>query len=471
MTHPLPEAFLSKQQALLGAEYPNFISTYESPASRGLRINTLKVENEHVIANMPFTLRPIPWIKEGYYYSAADRPGKHPYHAAGLYYIQEPSAMAVVEVLAPQPHERILDLAAAPGGKATQVAVKMQNTGVLIANEIHPVRAKALSENIERLGITNTIVTNESVKRLAAQWPGYFDRIVLDAPCSGEGMFRKDEDARAEWSLQAVQQCSQRQMELLDDAAVLLKPGGRLVYSTCTFAPEENEHVIEQFLQRHPDWTLIPIEHLHGWQPGRPVWSESKNPHLVNTARLWPHHVNGEGHFIALLEKGVAETPIHIPNRKEKRSKHKASKADAAHNEAIAYFQQFYKATIRDWEVDSEHLMLFGTHLYLLPSTAPSIEQIKVLRAGLHLGEVKKNRFEPSHSLALALKAKQTKHAIDLQAGQSEIAAYLRGETITANTAHNGWCLVLVDGYPLGWGKASQGIVKNHYPKGLRRQS
>ncbi len=473
MKHPLPEPFLSKQQALLGAEYPNFIRTYEFPASRGLRVNTLKVETKRFIHEVPFTLCPIPWIEEGFYYSHEDRPGKHPYHAAGVYYIQEPSAMAVVEVLQPQPHERVLDLAAAPGGKATQIAVRMHNTGLLVANEVHPTRTKALSENIERLGITNTIVTNESVSRLADRWPNSFDRIVLDAPCSGEGMFRKDDDARVEWSMDAVQHCSVRQIELLNLAAVLLKPGGRLVYSTCTFAPEENEQVIEQFLHNHPDWNLLPISHSYGWQPGRPEWSTVKSPYLANTARLWPHHVEGEGHFLALLEKGTKDknVDIDVPQRNAIVTRAKHNKNDEVLTEAIGYLKQFLKDAIEHWEPAWDRLTLFGTHLYQLPYSAPSLDQVKVFRAGLHLGELKKNRFEPSHALALALATNHAKHAIDLRSDQAEVVAYLRGESIPIDSEVHGWCIVRVDGYALGWGKASQGTLKNHYPKGLRIKS
>lgn len=469
MTIALPELYLEKQKQLLGAEYSNFINSYEQPASKGLRINTLKRDVAKFLQDAPFTLKPVPWCSTGYYYGSDERPGKHPAHAAGLYYIQEPSAMSVASILDPQPGETILDMAAAPGGKATQIAVMMENQGLLVANEIHPTRAKALSENVERMGITNTIVTNEEADRLAHRFPSYFDRILLDAPCSGEGMFRKDENARLEWSPQSVQVCSARQSDLLEHAAILLKPGGRLVYSTCTFSPEENEQVIEQFLLRHPDWSLLPISKEHGLSSGNPNWGLENHPELAKTARLWPHLLTGEGHFIALLEKGGDHRLVSHDNRS------KMKKRDTKLAEAIHLFKIFADDTLNescnhtlsDWE----RLILFGAHLYLLPKNAPSLDQLRVVRAGLHLGEVKKNRFEPSHSLALALEANDFNQTLSLAANDAQLTAFLQGEALSVNANISGWIGVLVDRYPIGWGKASNGILKNHYPKGLRLKS
>lgn len=466
MKQALPESFLHKIRALLGEDYSNFINTYDKPASRGLRINSLKVNPREWASNPPFAIRPIPWIKEGFYYDPAARPGKHPYHAAGLYYIQEPSAMAVVEALHPQAGERVLDVAAAPGGKATQIAVHMRHQGLLIANEVHSMRAKILSENIERLGITNAIVTNEEVSRLAERFPQYFDRILLDAPCSGEGMFRKDEDARVEWSPAAVHACSIRQDQLLELASQMLKPGGKLVYSTCTFSPEENEHVIEKFLQKHPDWHLLPVPNYAGYQNGNEGWSLSNDRELAKTVRLWPHHIEGEGHFIALLQKEEQES--HTTSVRAS-SKTKTAKKDTALREAIRYWTAFANEYLTlAWNVPHDRYVLFGTQLYLLPDSAPSLDSLKVLRAGLHLGEWKKGRFEPSHALALALTESDFIYTTRYTAGHVDIDAYLRGDTISVDTDLRGWTVVLIDGHPLGWGKAIQGTLKNHYPKGLR---
>lgn len=460
---PLPETFLYKQQKLLGSEYPNFIKSYDEPATKGLRVNTLKIAVEDFIQLSPFSLQPVPWAKEGFYYSETDRPGKHPYHAAGLYYIQEPSAMAVVEILDPKPYEKVLDIAAAPGGKATQIATKMHNKGLLIANEVHPIRAKALSENVERLGITNTIVTNEEVHNLSKRFPSYFDRILLDAPCSGEGMFRKDEDSREQWSLESVEQCSIRQKQLLELAASMLKPGGKLVYSTCTFSPEENEQVIDAFLQNHSDFRLVPIPHEHGFQPGNPLWSHSQDPRLTGTARLWPHHLKGEGHFIATLEKIAGEPSLQT---KKNAASQRGTKPL---QEALHWFHTFSKETFtQPIEFPKERYALFGTQLYLLPENAPDLTQLKVLRAGLHLGEWKKNRFEPSHSLALTLTANEVKSSISYPADHPDLYRYLRGEAIESKETLSGWTLLLVDQYPLAWTKAVSGVLKNHYPKGLR---
>ncbi len=465
MSYPLPTAYVEKQTQLLGAEYHNFISSYDQPASKGLRINTLKLTKDEFISSTPFTITSIPWCKEGFYYGADERPGKHPAHAAGLYYIQEPSAMSVVGILDPQPGERVLDIAAAPGGKATQIAIMMKNQGLLIANEIHSARAKALSENVERLGITNTIVTNEEVHKLAGRFPAYFDRILLDAPCSGEGMFRKDESARLEWSPDSVKLCSIRQSELIEHAAKLLKPGGRLVYSTCTFSPEENEQVIEQFLLNHPSWRLLPILMHDGFNTGRSEWSITHNPELKKTVRLWPHHLNGEGHYIAFLEKGEE-----LNEFTSSPSKTKAKKIDALLKEAQAYFKSFVEESLTcPWyEFVVDRFVLFGTHLYQLPEQSPSLEQLRVVRAGWHLGELKKNRFEPSHALALALTANDFKQTLSFTPTQTELAAYLRGESIAVNPTLSGWVGVFMEQFPIGWGKASQGVLKNHYPKGLR---
>lgn len=446
----LPHEFVEKMNALLQEEAPRFFAAYEEEKANGLRFNPLKIERDTFLSLVPFTLSPVPFCPTGFYYEADEQPGKHPYHAAGLYYIQEPSAMFVAETLQPKPGEKVLDLCAAPGGKTTQLAAMMDNTGFLLANEIHPKRVKALSENIERLGITNALVTNETPEKLAERFAGYFDKILVDAPCSGEGMFRKDEEAILYWSEEHVRQCAVKQRNILDCAYRMLKEGGSLVYSTCTFSPEENEQTIEALLQKYEDLELVTIEKSEGIQSGRPEWTKTTLTAIEKTARLWPHRLLGEGHFVAKLQKiGSA------PKWKGKNATSNVTK------QALREYRAFEKETLT---IEIEKTMVaFEQHLFALPDDCPSFDGLKVVRAGLHLGEQKKQRFEPNHALALALKKEDVVHSIEL----ADYTKYLRGETIETG-GDRGWVIVTIDGYPLGWGKEVKGTLKNFYPKGLR---
>lgn len=473
MNIPLPSPFLSRMEELLGNEYLDFIKIYDQPAVRGLRVNTLKIPIEQFQVISPFSLTPIPWSKEGFYYKEDERPGKHPYHEAGLYYMQEPSAMAVVSLLDPKPGEWVLDLAAAPGGKATQAAIRMKNEGLLVANEIHPTRAKILLENMERLGIVNAIVTNHAPAELAERWPELFDKVILDAPCSGEGMFRKDEGSRKEWSVDAIFLCAARQKELLEAASRLVKPGGLLIYSTCTFNRMENEDVIETFLAKHPAWRLHPLPIIEGFRPAipkkeegdSPASIEAKQPVQEGIVRLWPHHLVGEGHFIALLEKGEEECrPIKPVGKNKRRSR--------IPSELSTLFSAFERETIDGTKAPflEGTFHAFGDYLSLLPTASLSLEGIRTLRAGLLLGQGKKNRFEPAHALSMALPGEAFKQRLLFSPDDPDLMRYLRGEVLTPPaTGKDGWVSIQVDGYPLGWGKKTGGTIKNHYPKGLRR--
>lgn len=445
----LPVEFLRRMQENLGEEYPAFLESYQKERVQGLRINTAKVSCEEFLKLSPFTLSPVGWCETGYYYEAEERPGKHPYHEAGLYYIQEPSAMAVAELLMPEPGERILDLCAAPGGKTSHIAAKLQGTGFLLSNEIHSQRAKILSQNVERMGLRNVVVTNEASERLADRFPGFFDRIVVDAPCSGEGMFRKDENARAEWSPENVALCAGRQRKILEDADKMLRPGGCMVYSTCTFAHEENEDVIEAFLREHEEYMMLEREVPESFVKCR----------LPGAYRLFPHRLKGEGHFMAVLQKGSAGIGRNLPEIRPLRDK-----------KVLADYEEFKKKL--GLAIEGENYHLFGEQLYLVPQGMTDIKGLKVERPGLHLGSFKKRRFEPSHGLALSLQASQVSNSISFPADSAEIRAYLHGESIYLEKYQaelsGGWCLVLVDGFSVGWGKVSNGILKNHYPKGLR---
>lgn len=447
----LPEQFITKMNALLQDEAERFFATYNEEKVHGLRVNTLKVSPSTFLNISPWELEPIPFCSTGFYYRDA-QPGKHPYHAAGLYYIQEPSAMFVAEVLAPSSGERVLDLCAAPGGKTTQLAAMMNNEGFLLANEIHPKRVKALSENIERLGITNAVVTNETPEKLSETFEGFFDKILVDAPCSGEGMFRKDEEAIQFWSLDHVQKCAQTQKHILSCAYKMLNEGGTLVYSTCTFSPEENEQIIDWFLATYNDMELVPVEKEHGIQPGVVRWTNTYNEQIAHTARLWPHHLQGEGHFVAKMRK----------RGEAKRWNGKVATSNVS------------KAMRRDYETFINHIIqttidgtlyAFGTHIFALPYLCPRLDGLKVVRPGLHIGEWKKNRFEPNHALAMALTKQQVQAHLPLTFEES--IRYMKGETLQTN-GDRGWILITIDGYPLGWGKEVKGVVKNFYPKGLR---
>jgi NOL1/NOP2/sun family putative RNA methylase len=456
----LPEGFEHRMREMLGEEAEKLFASYAEPRSQGLRANPLKIAPERLAGMAPFRLERVPWCRTGYYYGEEDAPGKHPYHAAGLYYIQEPSAMYAAEALDAQPGERVLDLCAAPGGKTTHIGGAMGGRGLLVANEFEPKRAKALSENVERLGLTNAVVFNETPERLANAFHGYFDRVLVDAPCSGEGMFRKDPVAVEHWSFAHVAACARLQAGILDAAYAMLREGGILVYSTCTFSPEENERTIAAFLDRHPDLSVLPLPLEHGVAAGRPEWAEPADAargELTATARLWPHRLRGEGHYVAKLRKGGAAAPW----------RGKLASAARAPRQQTALYREFERKALRV-TLDGAFL-LQGSHLFLLPEDAPDTSGLRTVRAGLHLGECKKDRFEPNHALALALPANAFANRIELNSGSDDATAraYLHGETFPSG-GDGGWSAVTYDGYPLGWGKESKGTVKNFYPKGLR---
>ncbi len=489
--YPLPEAFLKKMHFLLKDEYEAFLASYSAPSCRALRLNPLKGDLNAMLSlcAAKFQLTPVPWAKEGFYYEENTHPGRHPYHDAGLYYIQEPSAMAPASLLFPCPGDYVLDLCAAPGGKSTQIAARLKGQGFLLSNEIHPARAKILSQNIERMGIANAAVTCEDSESLARHFPEFFDKIMVDAPCSGEGMFRRDENARGEWSLKAPALCQSRQQEILDQGAKMLKPGGQMVYSTCTFSPEENEESIALFLESHPDFFLLEGGLEDGFQDfsrGNPAWiSEEKTGDEAGKAyRAWPHRIKGEGHFFALLKKegaGEGKENIRDPKgniggkqRKTPWEKGKDPGKKKAFEEFLAETLEGFgkKEAPLPWEAMPGRYLLFGEQLYYVHQAFCPEGGMKILRPGLHLGTFKPNRFEPSHALALFLKPDQVKRADDFPGGSREIAGYLRGESLPAAGAEGkGWGLITVDGFSLGWAKQVGGILKNHYPKGLRRLS
>lgn len=459
----LPIEFEKKMKAFLGNEWDDFLYSYDNNRFQALRFNTLKVQSPEERMRILKTLKissdkRVSWANAAYYFDENVRPGKHPYHEMGLYYIQEPSAMSAAALLAPKPGMRVLDLCAAPGGKSTQLATYLGDSGLLVSNEINTQRSRILSQNIERMGIKNAIVTNEDSFVLASHFPGFFNAIQVDAPCSGEGMFRKLPEAIEQWSMENVAICAERQKEILDNAAVMLKPGGTIVYSTCTFSKEENEDVIEYFLERYPDFTLEEME------------------------RFWPHKVDGEGHFVAkLVRRGCVDTDLKADRKTQKNKNSKNRKNEtkpALTKENMKLLSEFLDETISEdmaaW-IKNSRLVMFGEQLYRLPDMEVDIKGLKVQRAGLHIGEFKKQRFEPSHSLALALKLNDAKNVVKLTCDNPQTIGFFNGQSVMlsdeqAAECKKGWALVCVDGYPAGWGKVNGAQVKNHYPKGLRNK-
>ena len=430
----LPVQFIENMKKQLPeTEWEAFFAIYGKAPYKGVRLNPLKGGMSALKPLLPFLGESVAWEENGFY-TTEEKVGHSPFHAAGLFYSQEPSAMCAAPLLEVEEGERVLDLCSAPGGKGTQLACKMNGKGIAVLNEPVSSRAKILSQNVERMGIKNAVVISELPENLSTKFAGYFDKILVDAPCSGEGMFRKNaEEALGEWSEENVALCAERQARILDEATKMLRDGGRLVYSTCTFATAEDEGQVCDYLQKHPEMRLLKQE------------------------KLYPHKVQGEGHFAALFEK-VGKT----------------GDWDSRIKECKLWCTRDAEKAYRDFEKKFFHTK-FATRLYEangilydLPEGVFDWKGVQVLRVGVRLGEVINGRFEPSHSLALCVKKEECKNAVDLTEGDVRLEKYLRGDTIEDDGVENGWCLVCVGGYPLGLGKAVNGTVKNHYPKGLR---
>lgn len=463
----LPAEFTARMRRLLGEEYERLETALCAPlTTRGLRVNTLKCTAAFLEQQLPFAVFPVPFAPEGRVAGAEFRAGSDPFHHAGAYYMQEPSAMSAVTVLAPAPGERILDLCAAPGGKTTQIAAALGGTGLLWANEYVPARARVLAQNVERCGVANCVISCGDTARVANALPRWFDAVLADVPCSGEGMFRKEPAALAEWSEQAVLRCAERSAEILDNAAACVRPGGRLVLSTCTFAPEENEIAVLRFLERHPDFYLEPA----GVSFGCPGFSAARlgaflppEQQAVAAAadtslcrRIFPWH-GGEGHFVALLRRIGCDTPAasaFVPPRSS--------------NQAVS----LAKALYADCFVNEPHgtFAVFGDTVRLLPPLFPAVSGVSVLAAGVAVAQLcggRTLRAEPCHAVFQAAKAQDCRRLLSLSPGDARVPAFLRGEEIAADTP-GGYTAVAVGGVVTGFGKVSHGRLKNHYPKGLR---
>jgi NOL1/NOP2/sun family putative RNA methylase len=513
----LPVEFVEKMKDLLGEELPAFLDSYEQPRAYGLRVNTLKVTVEQFVRQAPFALSAVPWAPAGFYYEEGERPGKHPYYHTGLYYIQEPSAMAPVELLDVKPGERVLDLCAAPGGKSTQIAAKLQGSGILVVNDNHSDRVKALVKNLELFGVRNAVVLNEKPERMLAPFADYFDKILIDAPCSGEGMFRKEEDMMDAWQRHSVTTCSLMQRELLGQAAQMLAPGGTMVYSTCTFSPEENEAQIAAFLDQHGDFEVVPVrgEGFADFTGGRPDWlrapwcepgaySTRAASATAGTARLWPHRLRGEGHFAAVLRRSGTVAAAR-PSKAEAAGFADAASSEAARTVAIGRkrrssgalrgaaraekpsagvslepLQAFGRELLRSGRVPEAagRLVCFGEHAYAVPEGLPELSGVKIVRPGWYLGALHRGRFEPSHAMAMGLLMEDAKRVIHMASDDGRAIRYLKGETLEVpehevirdgnEPTAKGYCLICIDGCSVGWGKWNEGMLKNEYPPGWR---
>ncbi|MCH1984425.1 RsmB/NOP family class I SAM-dependent RNA methyltransferase [Ruminococcus sp. OA3] len=444
---------------MLGGEYQEFIKSYDEPRQFGLRVNTLKISPREFEAIAPFSITPVPWVPNGYFYREEDMPSRHPYYFAGLYYLQEPSAMTPASRLPVEKGDRVLDLCAAPGGKATELGALVGREGLLVANEINASRAKALLKNIEMMGIENAFITNEKPGNLSRCFEAYFDKILVDAPCSGEGMFRKEPEVAAVWDESRPAYFAKLQRDILDNAVKMLKPGGMLLYSTCTFSSEENEGSISRLLADHKDMNLIEIEPYEGFSKGNPVWGDG-NVQLEKCVRIWPHKMRGEGHFMALLKKdGILQknSDYKIPG-----SYQPFSGMEKSQRQLLETFCQNVKTERFTAGIDVR-----GEKVYKVPEFGREVKGLRFLRNGLYLGDLKKNRFEPQQPFAMALRRKEFESVLTLSVEDERVERYLKGETIFVEAGEceqkNGWKLVCVESFSLGWGKLVNGVLKNKY--------
>jgi NOL1/NOP2/sun family putative RNA methylase len=470
----LPSGFLSAMEALLGDEYKSFVDSYDEEYMRGLRCNTLKISPKDFENKVSYVTDKVPWTHNGFYSSEDDQPAKHPYYYAGLYYIQEPSAMLPASLLPVRPGDKVLDLCAAPGGKTTELGSKLKGRGLLMCNDISASRAKALLKNVELFGIKNAVVTSEDPKQLAGRFEGYFDKILVDAPCSGEGMFRKVHSITKNWMQYGSGYYADIQREILPAAVKMLKPGGYMIFSTCTFSVKEDEESLRFISESFPEMELVPAvdfsdERFAGFKRGGLGFDEA--------IRIYPHRCKGEGHFTALLRKKDTEDDAEDRNRSfptAEDNENFAADDETAVNRYDASVRKKYKALNEEtfaffeslgMKIELNRLRVKDDRVFLLPEDMPEVNGLRVLRTGLFLGEIKQGRFEPSQALALALKMKEYKNVLNLKIDDPRVVRYLKCESIDVeeDEAQNGLCLVCTDGYPLGWAKIDRGRLKNKY--------
>ncbi|MBQ3265510.1 MAG: RsmF rRNA methyltransferase first C-terminal domain-containing protein [Ruminococcus sp.] len=435
--------YFARMKTVLGEDYDRFLETVDKPAYKAIRVNTLKMQPEELLPLLSFAGGQVPFAETGYYVDV-DKLGKHPLHHAGAFYVQEPSAMSAVTALRVRPGDKVLDLCAAPGGKSTQIAAELSGTGLLWANEIVRPRAHILLSNIERMGVKNAVVSNMAPETLCTRLEGFFDKVLVDAPCSGEGMFRKDKEAIYEWSVEHSLSCAERQKAIMDCAAKAVRPEGEMVYSTCTFSPDENEGVVRHFLKEHPEFELIDT----GCRFGTPT--------LDYAIRIYPFH-GGEGHFVAKFRK-----------KKGRAYKGDMFRYTEPTREERLEIERFIADILRN--VGFRHYHVIDERILNLPDTEllPGMEGMNILRAGVKLGDFKKNRIEPHHNLATSLTPYEFKRRLIMDCEDTICARYISGEELEIDHWINGWGAATVNGITLGLGKAVDGHLKNKYPKGLR---
>lgn len=454
----LSEEYLNRMRDLLGEEeFSAYLKSFDEERLYGLRVNTAKVTPEAFPELVSWDLKPVPWIPNGFYYEGTERPAKDPYYYAGLYYLQEPSAMTPAMLLPVEPGDRVLDLCGAPGGKSTELGVKLAGKGVLISNDISNSRAKALLKNLELWGISNICVTSETPDKLADVFGPWFDKILIDAPCSGEGMFRKDDDMVKSYEERGPEYYSEIQKEITDQAVRMLAPGGLLLYSTCTFSRCEDEEIICHILENHQEMELIRLPLFEGASGGIG---------LDGCIRLFPHKIKGEGHFISLLRKngGGAERTA-AGSRERSGTEPQGKKAPALPTELTDFL------ALMNREFDDSRIMIKNDSVYYLPENFAPAKEFRYLRTGLLLGELKNKRFEPGQALAMTLHAEEFRQSISWKKEDDRVIRYLKGETISLTPEEGpvkGWCLVCVDGYPLGFAKGTGMALKNKYYPGWR---
>ncbi len=445
----LPQKYKDNMAAILSEEeFVQYMESFSKSSYVGLRVNTLKISCEEFEKICPFSIKKIPWIDNGYYYNEEDKPAKHPFYFAGLYYIQEPSAMTPANRFLVNKGDKVLDMCAAPGGKTTELAAKLDGTGVLYTNDISNTRAKALLKNVELMGIGNAYVLSEDPKKLVDYFENYFDKILVDAPCSGEGMFRKDNSLIKAWEENGPDYYSKIQKELILLAYDMLKPGGFIMYSTCTFSPLENEDTIKHLMENRAGVKLCQIDGYEGFTKGFNGFDKC--------VRIWPHKMDGEGHFLALIKKDIEE---------ETNTYSQVKPSKVKHDDEIIKFLKLIKK-----DIDLDSIQYIEDMVLLLPKVSKDVKKLRKLRSGLLLGTYEKKRFEPSQALAMHLKKSEFANVCDFDSEDVRVIKYLKGETIEADDCKDGWVLVCVCGYPLGFAKANNGVLKNKYYKGWRWQ-
>lgn len=458
----LPVQFCEEMKRILGEEYGAYKDSMKEKRKFGLRVNTAKISIAEFQRIAPFPLTPIPYIDNGFFYDGDNvQPAKHPYYFAGLYYLQDPSAMTPASRLPIEKGDVVLDLCAAPGGKATELAAKLQGTGLLVANDISAKRAKALLKNIELFGVENSFIVTEYPQKLQSAFTGFFDKILIDAPCSGEGMFRKEPSMVKAWEQNGPEFYAALQEDILKQALPMLKPGGMLLYSTCTFSPLEDEGTVEKILNMDEQMELLEMEGYEGFAEGNPAFIDSDREEIKKCVRIFPHRMEGEGHFLALFQKKQEEEET-ISLCEEVCRGIKGEERQLWEEFALHFHREF----------ENTRLECKNGMLYYMPKELPVMRGIRFLRSGLFLGEMKKKRFEPSQSLAMALKREEYDDCLDLSVEDDRVFRYLKGETLSLTEEErqktDGWQLVCVDGYPLGWGKKTKGTLKNKYHSGWR---